>query len=194
MKKLPFKTAEFITSALRPEEYPKDEFPEIAIVGRSNVGKSSLINHLLRTKLLAKVSSKPGKTQRINYFLIDETFFLVDLPGYGFAKVSKQDQEKWGEYLEKYLNIRPIKALIFLIDSRRELTDDDLTFLEWAQYKQVPILVILTKSDKLNRNEQQKALSRLKEGLSRFPPLLYSIKEGKCRESLIHMISQILWD
>ena len=199
MKKTPFKTADFITSALLPSEYPKEKtdqglmIPEIAFIGRSNVGKSSLINHLTKKKDLAKTSSTPGKTQRINFFLIDSSFFLVDLPGYGFAKVSKNDQEKWGQYLELYLNTRPLKALIFLIDSRRGLLDDDLTFLSWSQFKNIPIIPILTKSDKLSTQEQKKASNSLNEALRRYTTLLYSVKEGKCRNILIQIINKALW-
>lgn len=200
MKKHPFKTAQFITSALLPSEYPQGKtaagisISEIAFIGRSNVGKSSLINHLLKKKDLAKVSSTPGKTQRINFFLIDSSFYLVDLPGYGFAKVSKSDQEKWGKYLEIYLNTRQLKALIFLVDSRRGLMDDDLSFLSWSQFKNIPIIPILTKSDKLRTFEQKKASEALNEGLRRYSSLLYSIKEGKCREILIQILNKALWD
>ncbi len=200
MKKLPFKKAAFITSALLPKEYPSQKdaqgrpIPEIAIIGRSNVGKSSLINHLLRTKTLAKVSAKPGKTVRINYFLIDETFYLVDLPGYGYAKVSKSEKDEWGEHLESYLNERSLKALIFLIDSRRALSEDDEAFLEWAKFKGLPLLIIVTKGDKLSKREKEEVMAQYKEHLSQYPLLMYSMKEGKCREHLISMICKALWD
>ncbi|MBF5058729.1 ribosome biogenesis GTP-binding protein YihA/YsxC [Candidatus Neptunochlamydia vexilliferae] len=194
MKKIPFKKAEFLTSALKSDELPDGGLPEIAIVGRSNVGKSSLINHLLRSKMVAKVSSTPGKTQRINYFVIDDALLLVDLPGYGYAKTSKSLQEEWGLWIEKYLKERSLKLILFLVDSRRELTLEDRQFLEWADYHQTPLLLIATKGDKLNQKEKGQALKRLEgeKSLSRFPPLLYSIKEGKCREMLIHEINRAL--
>lgn len=196
MKRIEFKTATFLTSALKTDELPDVDLPEIAVVGRSNVGKSSLINHLLRTKKVAKVSATPGKTQRINYFVIDESLLLVDLPGYGYAKTSKSLQEDWGVWIDKYLKERGLKLILFLLDSRRELTGEDRQFLEWAFYERIPLLLILTKSDKLNQSETIASLKRIEseKTLSGFPPLLYSVKEGKCREKLIHEINKIIWD
>ena len=130
MKKILFKKGVFLTSALKTSELPETDMPEIAVVGRSNVGKSSLINHLLRSKTIVKVSSKPGKTQRINYFVIDNALMLVDLPGYGYAKTSKSIQEEWGVWIDRYLKERKLKLILFLLDSRRELSDEDQQFLE----------------------------------------------------------------
>lgn len=195
MKKLEFKSVTFLTSALKTDELPDLSLPEIAIVGRSNVGKSSLINHLLHSKKVAKVSSMPGKTQRINYFLIDDAFLLVDLPGYGYAKTSKTLQEEWGIWIDRYLKKRELKLILFLIDARRELTEEDRQFLEWAFYEETPLLLILTKGDKLSQKEKHAAFKRMEneKSLSGFPPLLYSIKEGKCKQILIHEMNQILW-
>ncbi|MCB1081317.1 MAG: YihA family ribosome biogenesis GTP-binding protein [Chlamydiia bacterium] len=177
-----FKSVQFVTSALKPEEWPVSDLPEVAIVGRSNVGKSSLINHLLQSKTVAKVSSTPGKTQRINYFLIDNTFHLVDLPGYGYAKTSKSLQKEWGQWMETYFLERPLRLVLFLIDSRREgLSLEDAQFLEWAKHHQIPLLVILTKGDKLSKRERDEKSH-----------LLYSVKEGKCREILIRKINEAL--
>jgi GTP-binding protein len=196
LKQIEFKTATFLTSALKTDELPSLDLPEIAVVGRSNVGKSSLINHLLQSKKVAKVSATPGKTERINYFIIDESLLLVDLPGYGYAKTSKSLQEEWGVWIDKYLKNRGLKLILFLLDSRREMTKEDRQFLEWAFYERIPLLLILTKSDKLNQKETIATLKRIKEekSLSGFPPLLYSIKEGKCRKELIHEINNIIWD
>ena len=196
MKKVEFKSAQFLTSALKTDELPELTLPEIAVVGRSNVGKSSLINHLLQSKKVAKVSSTPGKTQRINYFVIDESLLLVDLPGYGYAKTSKTLQEEWGVWIDKYLKERGLKLILFLLDSRRELTEEDRQFLEWAFYEKIPLLLVLTKGDKLSQKEKHAAFKRIEneKSLSGFPPLLYSVKEGKCRERLIHEINNILWD
>lgn len=196
LKRIEFKTATFLTSALKTDELPEIELPEIAVVGRSNVGKSSLINHLLRSNKVAKVSATPGKTQRINYFVIDESLLLVDLPGYGYAKTSKSLQEEWGIWIDKYLKERGLKLILFLLDSRRELTPEDRQFLEWAFFEKIPLLLILTKGDKLNQKETFATLKRIEseKSLSGFPPLLYSVKEGKCRERLIHEINNILWD
>lgn len=178
-----FKSVQFVTSALETEEWPISDLPEVAIVGRSNVGKSSLINHLFQSKTVAKVSSTPGKTQRINYFLIDEAFHLVDLPGYGYAKTPKALQREWGLWIETYLKKRPLKLVIFLIDSRRGLLESDKMFLEWAQHQNIPLLPIMTKADKLSKRERDEKSN-----------FLYSIKEGKCREILIRKINDFLWD
>lgn len=196
MKNVEFKSAQFLTSALKTDELPELTLPEIAVVGRSNVGKSSLINHLLQSKKVAKVSSTPGKTQRINYFVIDESLLLVDLPGYGYAKTSKTLQEEWGVWIDKYLKERGLKLILFLLDSRRELTEEDRQFLEWAFYEKIPLLLVLTKGDKLSQKEKHAAFKRIEneKSLSGFPPLLYSVKEGKCRQALIHEINQVLWD
>lgn len=190
-----FKKAVFLTSALKTDELPPLMLPEIAVVGRSNVGKSSLINHLLRTKSVAKVSSKPGKTQRINYFVIDDALLLVDLPGYGYAKTSKSLQEEWGIWIDKYLKKRELKLILFLLDSRRELTEEDRQFIEWARYKGMNLLLILTKGDKLSQSETHSALKRIEneKSLSGYPPLMYSIKEGKCRDALIHEVNRYIW-
>ena len=195
MKKIPFKKAVFLTSALKTEELPDIDLPEIAIVGRSNVGKSSLINHLLRTKTVAKVSSKPGKTQRINYFVIDDSLLLVDLPGYGYAKTSKSLQEEWGLWIDKYLKERGLKLILFLLDSRREMTDEDRQFIEWTAYEKMPLLLILTKGDKLSQGEKLAAFKRIdrEKSLSGLPPIMYSIREGKCRETLVHEVNKQIW-
>lgn len=196
LKRIEFKTAIFLTSALKTDELPEIELPEIAVVGRSNVGKSSLINHLLRSNKVAKVSATPGKTQRINYFVIDDSLLLVDLPGYGYAKISKSLQEEWGIWIDRYLKERGLKLILFLLDSRRELTPDDRQFLKWAFFEKIPLLLILTKRDKMNQKETFVTLKRIEseKSLSGFPPILYSVKEGKCRERLIQEINNILWD
>ena len=195
MKSIPFNVARFLTSALKTEELPETNLCEIAIAGRSNVGKSSLINHLLRSKKVAKVSSKPGKTERINYFLIDDRLFLIDLPGYGYAKTSKALQKKWGFWVDKYLQERELRLILFLLDARREWTTEDYRFLKWALHKQIPLILVLTKVDRLKQGEKDRTCKRLasKQILHRFSFILYSIKEGKCREELIYKINQVLW-
>ena len=196
MKRVKFKSASFLTSALKIEELPCLDFPEVAIVGRSNVGKSSLINHLLGSKGLAKVASKPGKTQRINYFVIDDALLLVDLPGYGYAKVSKGIQKEWGVWIDTYLKERRLKLILFLLDSRREPTEEDREFLHWALCKKKRLLLVLTKSDKLSQKEKSAALKRLEKekALSELESVLYSIKEGACRHFLIDAINKVVWD
>ena len=205
MKKLPFKKAEFFASSLKKEEWPNhvklngSPIPEIALVGRSNVGKSSLLNHLLQTSKLAKVSSTPGKTQRINFFLIDEEAFLVDLPGYGYAQVSKSIKKEWSMHLEEYLNQRKtLKGVILLLDIRHLPTDEDHSFVAWALFKKIPLVFAFTKTDKVTKHECQlnikNALKSLydEETLSNFPIIPYSIKEPKCKNILIETINHLI--
>ncbi len=173
----------FLQSALaNPPEFL---LPEIAIVGRSNVGKSSLINHLYNQKNLARVSSTPGKTQLLNFFNVDEKYILVDLPGYGYAKVSKQQKLKWGEDLDNYLKTRPLKAILLLLDSRHPPTKEDYAFIEWAEHNQKNLILVFTKTDKV------KELNEEILGLKRFPSVNYTIKDGKCRKVLLGLINGI---
>lgn len=159
-------SSKYSVSAVKESQYPKDNLDEIALAGRSNVGKSSLINTLLNRKNLARTSSAPGKTQTLNFYLVNDEFYLVDVPGYGYAKVSKSQRESFGIMIQDYLETRAnLKALILLIDSRHEPTKDDIAMYEYAQYLKLPILVILTKIDKLKKNQQNKAISSLKKSI-----------------------------
>ncbi|MBN2695688.1 YihA family ribosome biogenesis GTP-binding protein [bacterium] len=157
------KFATFITSAVKKEQYPQHFYKEIAFIGRSNVGKSSLINLVLNNKSLAKVSSTPGKTTLINFFAVNNQFCFVDLPGYGFAKRSKDETTKWGNMIEGYLKNRENLALFFLLlDIRRTPTDDDLKILKWLSFYGKTFAIVLTKVDKINlkeRNQQIKIIS-----------------------------------
>lgn len=160
------KKSEFITSAVKKNQYPIDNRVEIAFVGRSNVGKSSLINSLTNRKKLAKVSQTPGKTRLVNFFLINDDFYLVDLPGYGYAKVSKQEKDNWGKTVEMYLNDREqLKRVVLLVDSRHEPTNDDIMMHEWIKHFGYNVIVIATKSDKLTRNNLKKSEKVIKETL-----------------------------
>ncbi|MBR4173375.1 MAG: YihA family ribosome biogenesis GTP-binding protein [Clostridia bacterium] len=154
-------------SAVKKEQYPKTELPEFAFAGRSNVGKSSLINKLLARKSLARVSATPGKTITINFYNIDDSIFLVDLPGYGYAKRSKEDIEKWGGMIEDYLNGRKqLKKVILLVDSRHAPTTDDKMMLEWIRTSQKGgAVVIATKTDKLNKKEFKENMLMLEKEL-----------------------------
>jgi len=191
LKEIQFKKVEFLLSAAKPEQYPEGKF-DIAIVGRSNVGKSSLINHLLQRKSIAKVSQKPGKTQMVNYFLIDEFFYLVDLPGYGYAKVSKKELERWSESIDTYFQERKnLKLILFLLDLRRVPSKDDLAFLQWTSFNKIPMIVVLTKKDKLKRNEVIKQKKLIEETLQLekdSSTVLYSIKDSNSRKELIEKI------
>lgn len=160
------KQSEFITSAVNPSQYPKDERYEIAFVGRSNVGKSSLINSLTNRRKLVKVSGTPGKTRLINFFLINNHFYFVDLPGYGYAKVSKVEQASWGKTIETYLNNRPqLKKIVLLVDCRRKPTEDDMIMHEWIKHFGYDYVVVATKSDKLNKSELAKSRKDIRDTL-----------------------------
>ncbi len=160
--------ADIAVSAVSKNQYPITGLPEFAFVGRSNVGKSSLINKLLNRKSLARVSSTPGKTITINFYNIDDTIFLVDLPGYGYARRSKADIESWGDMIEDYLNARlQLRKVMLLVDSRHAPTDDDKMMLDWIRASQPEegVIVIATKTDKLSKRELEKNLIMLEKEL-----------------------------
>ena len=160
------KQSEFITSAVKREQYPLDNRVEVAFVGRSNVGKSSIINALTNRKKLAKVSQTPGKTRLVNFFLINNDFYLVDLPGYGYAKVSKSEKDSWGKTVEMYLtNREQLKRVVLLVDSRHKPTGDDIMMNEWFKHFGYNVVVVATKSDKLTKNELKKSEKVIKETL-----------------------------
>ena len=161
------KSVEFLTSAVRKDQYPPEGVPEIAFAGRSNVGKSSLINLLMNRKKLAKVSQNPGKTRTINFFLVNEDFRIVDLPGYGFAKVSKAEAEKWGPMMEEYLSGRPdLLKVVQLVDIRHAPSAQDRQMYEYLQYYGLDGLVVATKADKVSRSEQAKNLAVIRRDLN----------------------------
>lgn len=160
------KKSEFIISAVKKDQYPIDGRNEIAFVGRSNVGKSSIINALTNRRKLAKVSQTPGKTRLINFFLINDDFHLVDLPGYGYAKVSKTEKASWGKTIETYLTDRDeLKRVILLVDSRHKPTGDDILMYDWIKHFNYDCVVIATKSDKLSNNDLVKSRKLIKETL-----------------------------
>lgn len=173
-------------SAVRKNQYPTTGYMEFAFAGRSNVGKSSLINKLLNRKSLARVSGTPGKTATINFYNIDDTIYLVDLPGYGYARRSKQETEKWGRMMEDYLaNREPLVQTILLVDSRHKPTQDDITMAEWIRHYHDNLIVIATKMDKLKKKEIEPNLERIWETLEMGEDDLlvpFSIRddEGKC--------------
>ena len=168
-------SARFVKSATSPEHYPRDGRPEIAFMGRSNVGKSSLINSLLGARGLARTSSTPGRTQLINFFLINDAFYFVDLPGYGYARVPRDVKKLWGPMVEKYLATRPGLVLSILItDSRHEPTELDLLMKEWLEARGKPFIIVATKADKLSSNQLRASLSRASAVLNTKEIVAYS--------------------
>lgn len=160
------KQSEFIISAVKREQYPVEGLPEVAFVGRSNVGKSSIINSLTNRKMLARVSQTPGKTRLVNFFKINGEFFIVDLPGYGYAKVSKKEKESWGKTIEMYLTGRnELKRVILLVDCRHKPTGDDIMMHEWIKHFGYEVIVVATKSDKLSRMNLKKSEKVIRDTL-----------------------------
>ncbi|MCP4114663.1 MAG: YihA family ribosome biogenesis GTP-binding protein [Desulfobacteraceae bacterium] len=160
------KEATFIKSAVKPDQYTDPLYPELAFAGRSNVGKSSLINTLLNRKKLVKTSSKPGCTQLINFFMLNNELSIVDLPGYGYAKVSKKVRAQWGPMVERYLKIREtLRAMVLLIDMRREPGKEEFGLIDWFEANRVPYIIVLTKADKLSKTKQQVRIKAIAESL-----------------------------
>jgi len=186
-------SAEFVKSATKPSEYPPGNLPEVAIAGKSNVGKSSLINTLVNRKNLARTSSQPGRTQTINFFRVNEKLSLVDLPGYGFARAPLEVRKAWKPMVETYLQTRKaIRLVILILDARRGLSPDDTTLLDWLDYHDLPALIVLTKADKLSQFER----ARQKKGLAATPlmegrPLLFfSALTGEGKEEMWNLIRE----
>lgn len=153
-------------SAVSQAQYPSDDQPEIALSGRSNVGKSSFINTLLGRKNLARTSSKPGKTQQLNFYNIDNQLRFVDVPGYGYAKVSKTERAKWGKMIEEYLvNRENLRAVVSLVDMRHDPTADDIQMYEFLKYYEIPVIIVATKADKIPRGKWNKHESAIKKKL-----------------------------
>ena len=178
-------SAEFVKSAFERRHWLSDGRPELAFLGRSNVGKSSLINSLLLRKGLARTSNTPGRTQSINFFLINDRFYFADLPGYGYAKVSKTMRSDWGKMAEEYLSERAELALcVQLIDSRHEPTKLDIQLNEWLVHYDKPHIVVATKSDKLSANELRKSVSAAAKVLPGVRIQTYSAQTGKGRDEL----------
>lgn len=158
--------SEFIISAVSEKQYPDDDLPEFALAGRSNVGKSSLINTIVNRRKLARTSQQPGKTQTLNFYKVNNELYLVDVPGYGYAKVSKKQREKFGEMIQDYLETRAdLKGLVLLVDARHDPTKDDINMFEYAQYLNIPILVVATKMDKLKKMEASQIRQKIGKSL-----------------------------
>lgn len=188
--------AQFIISAVRPQQYPEDALPEIALAGRSNVGKSSLINKLILRKNLARTSSQPGKTQQLNYYRVNDMVYLVDFPGYGYAKVSKTQREKFGEMIETYLRDRePLKLQLLIIDIRHEPSKDDVLMYNWLKHYEIPTCIVATKADKIPRSKWDKHIKMIKTTLDADPRdsvVMFSSETGLGREQLWDVIANAI--
>ncbi|WP_350018479.1 ribosome biogenesis GTP-binding protein YihA/YsxC [Streptococcus australis] len=158
--------ADILLSATNKSHYPQDDIPEVALAGRSNVGKSSFINTMLNRKNLARTSGKPGKTQLLNFFNIDDKLRFVDVPGYGYARVSKKEREKWGKMIEEYLTTRDnLRAVVSLVDLRHEPSADDVQMYQFLKYYEIPVILVATKADKIPRGKWNKHESMIKKKL-----------------------------
>jgi len=187
--------ASFLKSAFQEKHFPASDRPEIAFAGKSNVGKSSLINTLTNRKKLARTSSTPGRTQSINFFDINSHIYFVDLPGYGFAKVPLEVKKSWGKMVEDYLKTRAnLKAVVVILDIRRDVSPDDLSLLEWLQHYQIQPIVILTKADKLSRNQAFSRSKRLGKDLENYgigKLILFSARTRLGREEIWERVEEI---
>lgn len=185
---------ELTISAVQEDQYPTDQQPEIALVGRSNVGKSSLTNVLINRKNFAHTSSQPGKTQTLNFYHVEEALYFVDVPGYGYAKVSKKQREKFGKMIEHYLTNRDqLKGVIELVDGRHVPTDDDIAMYQWLTYYQVPTLVVATKVDKLKPSQYNRIEKQVRQALmmqAGAPLILFSAQTRLGKEQVWDWISQ----
>jgi GTP-binding protein len=185
-------SVEFAGAATQPGGAPKLPYPEIAFAGRSNVGKSSLINRLLERKI-ARTSSTPGRTQQLNFFVVNEKFTFVDLPGYGYAKVSKQDRQHWRQLIEDYLvNARNLRGVIIIVDVRRGPEAEEEALCNFLTHHQRPFLIVATKSDKLKRAELEKQHKALTGKLDGYEPLLFSAENNTGKEELWRAIEELV--
>lgn len=180
--------AKYIISAVGPKQYPETGYPEVAMIGRSNVGKSSLINSLCMRKGLARISARPGKTQTLNFYEINGTFYLVDLPGYGYAQVSQSRRQEWGVFITRYLKERNrLTLLVHLIDMRHEPMSNDREMSAWLRNLPLPYMVVCTKADKISRGQRAGHLAAIRKGLNldgSVPVIAYSSETGEGREEV----------
>ncbi len=180
-------SAQFITSAVKPSQYPPPQFPEVAFAGRSNVGKSSLINTMINRRRLVKTSSTPGRTQLINFFLVNDALSLVDLPGYGYARVPAAVKKKWGPMIETYLSSRTCLAtVVLLMDIRRTPKEEELLLFDWLAHYDIAAVPVLTKADKLSKTKQKKQLQLAAHtlGISEQELILFSAKSRLGKDAL----------
>ena len=188
-----FQNVEFLISAAAVKDLPKSRLPEIAFAGKSNVGKSSVINRILQRKNFARVGEKPGKTIHVNYFTIDRKCYFVDLPGYGYAKVSQAEKDRWGKLMEDYFAAGRIDLGVLIVDARHAPTNNDITMAKWFMGSQCPFVVVANKLDKLKKSEIQPNLATIREDLELpegCPVIPFSAEKGDGREDLVKLILQ----
>ena len=182
---------EFLISAANPKDFPAVRLPEIAFAGKSNVGKSSVINRILQRKNFARVGEKPGKTIHVNYFTIDKSCYFVDLPGYGYAKVSQKEKDRWGKLMEDYFAAQRIDLGILIVDSRHPPTNNDITMANWFLDSGCPFVVVANKLDKLKKSEIEPNLATIRQDLNlpeECPVIPFSAEKGIGREDLLKII------
>ena len=190
-----FQKVEFLISAAATKDFPKTRLPEIAFAGKSNVGKSSVINRLLQRKNFARVSDKPGKTIHVNYFTIDNTCYLVDLPGYGYAQVSQKEKERWGKLMEDYFAAGRIDLGVLIVDYRHPPTNNDITMARWFLDSGCPFVVVANKMDKLKKSELEPNLVTIREDLElpeNCPIIPFSAEKGNGRDELVRLILSVV--
>ena len=189
------RSAKFVCSAVTPGQYPPDDLPEVAFAGRSNVGKSSLINKILNRKKLVRTSKTPGRTQLLNFFEINELWRFVDLPGYGYAKVPVEIKKRWRPMVESYLTTRVnLRGMVWLLDIRREVSKEDLHLWDWLQAKQVPVIIVVTKADKLSKNKRNKQAASIAKSLGRKAQELiqFSATSGEGKDEIWQALRQLI--
>ncbi|MEH6947824.1 ribosome biogenesis GTP-binding protein YihA/YsxC [Bacillus sp. JJ634] len=189
-------SADIVISAVKPDQYPSEPIPEFALAGRSNVGKSSFINKMINRKNLARTSSKPGKTQTLNFYLINDALHFVDVPGYGYAKVSKSERAAWGKMIETYFTSREqLRAAILIVDLRHPPTKDDISMYEFLKHYELPCIIIATKADKIPKGKWQKHLKVTREtlGLAKEDELmLFSSETGEGKEKIWGLLKKYM--
>ena len=186
-----FQKVEFLISAANPKDFPKNRLPEIAFAGKSNVGKSSVINRLLQRKNFARVGEKPGKTIHVNYFTVDSKCYLVDLPGYGYAKVSQSEKERWGKLMEDYFAANRIDLGVMIVDARHAPTNNDITMASWFIQSGCSFVVIANKLDKLKKSEIEPNLQTIREDLELPEDTIvipFSAEKGTGRDELVKLV------
>ena len=186
-----YQNVEFLISAASVKDFPKNRMPEIAFAGKSNVGKSSVINRILQRKNFARVGEKPGKTIHVNYFTVDRKCYFVDLPGYGFAKVSQAEKERWGRLMESYFAEQRIDLGVLIVDYRHAPTNNDITMARWFIDSGCPFVVVANKMDKLKKSELEPNLCTIREDLELpedCPIIPFSAEKGNGRDELIRLI------